>query len=96
MVSLTRGASDMVSLTRGASDMVSPTETVSVKDSLLNLPLNQQGAVEDSAMLTIVQLHPGIEDPSLVTSASVPALLSPDLLHFQVCNIELKLQECRR
>ncbi|KAK7108170.1 WD repeat and coiled-coil-containing protein-like [Littorina saxatilis] len=56
----------------------------SVKDSLLNLQANPKTQVQDAAMLSLIQLRPGLQDPVVLASSVVPGLLSPDILHFQV------------
>ncbi|XP_076466413.1 uncharacterized protein LOC143297799 isoform X2 [Babylonia areolata] len=67
----------------GSNGILKPSEGKSVKDGLLNLEPSQKSPVQDSAMLTVVRMKPGPQDPTILTSAQVPGLLSPDLLHFQ-------------
>ncbi|KAL8578099.1 hypothetical protein ACOMHN_055419 [Nucella lapillus] len=68
----------------GADGVLRPHGAPSVKDTLLSLHLAAKGEVQDTAMLSVVQLRSGVHDPCVVTSAVVPGLLSPDLLHFQM------------
>ncbi|XP_076445635.1 WD repeat and coiled-coil-containing protein-like [Babylonia areolata] len=56
----------------------------SVTDRLLNLQPVSKGEVQDAAMLSMVQFRSDVHDPQVLTSVTVPNLLSPDLLHFQV------------
>lgn len=60
-----------------------PKSHASMKDSLLNLQPNPLAQVCDTAMLSLVKFPAGLQDPTVLASATVPGLLSPDLLHFQ-------------
>ncbi|KAK7480174.1 hypothetical protein BaRGS_00028559, partial [Batillaria attramentaria] len=66
------------------NDILRPQAHASVRDRLLNLQPNPTAQVKDTAMLSLVKLPAGLQDPSVMASTIVPGLLSPDLLHFQV------------
>lgn len=77
---LTPGAGGPVG---SGNDILRPQGSASLRDSLLNLQPNPKAQVKDTAMLSLVKLPAGLQDPTVLASTTVPGLLSPDLLHFQ-------------